>query len=382
MGVLGLVVLSACVGPSRAGEVRVLVDDARDSVASYIYDSSNYEARFGWELNPTASLPFHHLWTGRVAGDRVVFADMESPVLRAFDTSGEQIWTAAAEGRGPGEANRPRDLAVSPSGTVGLLHDQNRLSIFDADGAFLTSHTFDAVPPIAIGASCDGQGWLIYGPTETDVDGSVPWLRRIAWHDGRPMIDTLWSSTSPASRPPYRDWHQLSRVEQGIELDHPYGRDGGLLRWNCSDQRIEVGSMITYRSAAPATRSETGTNGRRVVSVGFRTDVPYARGRARVGAVVLRTFPLPFHPSFDGSATILRASMARDPDPIQVILAGTYNFLDAWPDGRLLVRRSSDMGNEAFVLDGNRLVELLVDGAERDSRSEPDDTVFFRAFPP
>lgn len=369
-----------CGGETSDRDVFILVDDARDSVASYVYDSSNHEVRFGWEANPTTSEPFHHLWTGRVVEDRIVFADIEPPVLRVYDVSGTQIWTAAPEGRGPGEANRPRDLAVSPRGRVGLLHDQNRLSVFDASGDFLVAHTFDGIPPTAVGADCDGQGWLIYGPTETGNGRPVPWLRRIRWQDERPEIDTLWSSEAPASRPPYRDWHQLSRVGDGIELDHPYRPEGGLLRWNCTDRRMETRSTTTYRSSAPTTRSETGANGRRIATVGLRTDVPYPRGRARVGNVVLRTFGLPYHPNFNGSATYLRAT--RGTQTIQVLLSGTYNLLDSWSDGRLLVRRSSAGGNEAFVLDGHRLVELLVDGSTRASRVQADDTLFFRTFPP
>lgn len=83
-------------------------------------------------------------------GDRVFAVDIggvssENHRVRVFDAhTGEHLFDIGRRGRGPGEFNLPRDLAVGKDGSLYVVDGGNfRVQVFDANGGYL--QTFGAV---------------------------------------------------------------------------------------------------------------------------------------------------------------------------------------------------------------------------------------------
>jgi hypothetical protein len=78
------------------------------------------------------------------AGDRLYVLDTSIPAVRVYDQTGRHVADVGAEGDGPGEFRRPEALLVTADGRVFVRDSsQGRITVFDADGAFLETYPLD-----------------------------------------------------------------------------------------------------------------------------------------------------------------------------------------------------------------------------------------------
>ena len=72
--------------------------------------------------------------------DRFVILDSQASELKVYSTSGEHLHTFGRRGEGPGELGRLPRLLATGDGTIRIWDGlQQRLSVFDGDGRYLSS---------------------------------------------------------------------------------------------------------------------------------------------------------------------------------------------------------------------------------------------------
>lgn len=92
----------------------------------------------------------------------IVVADGKSYELRAFDSSGNHLWSAGRRGQGPGEFSSISSLHALQGDSVVVLDVGRRANIFDPDGQFVRQYRLDPPPtgfpggPEVVGAMSSG----------------------------------------------------------------------------------------------------------------------------------------------------------------------------------------------------------------------------------
>jgi hypothetical protein len=164
-------------------------------------------------------------------GGTIVVADRDPPILRVFGVDGRLRWAGATAGDGPGEQCLVIGVGVTAdAGVVSLDMRQLRVSRYDRDRRFMTSHQL-SIFPLALGYHPTDDRVLITAEDFRDPGGVVLWLR-----DGR--ADTLLSPLPFAGRQGHQFASPAVRSDgafamgEGRELYHVSlrARDGTLLR--------------------------------------------------------------------------------------------------------------------------------------------------------
>jgi hypothetical protein len=81
-------------------------------------------------------------------GPHIFVLDMQVPIIRVYGESGVHVRDIGARGQGPGEFERPAEMALGPDGRL-YVKDGNRVTVFSPEGDYLESWV-DAVMTISL----------------------------------------------------------------------------------------------------------------------------------------------------------------------------------------------------------------------------------------
>ncbi|TVP72611.1 MAG: hypothetical protein EA352_12545 [Gemmatimonadales bacterium] len=130
----------------------------------------------------------------RLADGTVVVADRQALALRMFTPDGTHLRTVGRRGEGPGEFQAVTGIRRLPGDSIFVIDRGTRWSVFDPDGAFVTSGRFDLsdwasdIYPEIEGVFSDGSFFIRHRfgrdtREEADVRVSIPQWR--AYRSGR-----------------------------------------------------------------------------------------------------------------------------------------------------------------------------------------------------
>lgn len=122
------------------GAVRVVHVPPADPAPTWVIEE---ELRIGTVDEP-GPMSFGWLRGLVVTADgRIVVLDAQAKELRVFGPGGKHLATYGREGGGPGEFLGPNGLKMGPDGRLWVPDPDNlRMSIFDVDAGFVTSHPY------------------------------------------------------------------------------------------------------------------------------------------------------------------------------------------------------------------------------------------------
>lgn len=138
---------------------------------------------------------FGRIGSMAVTSDGTIWVeDSQVPIIRRFSPDGTFLGNVGREGEGPGEYLRMQGMKPMPDGGVAIWDPRNtRISVYEGDGAFVTSHRVPAALFAAEVFQVDTAGFfyvrtLTHRPVTPDQDPDYGWIRISP--DGE-VVDTL-----------------------------------------------------------------------------------------------------------------------------------------------------------------------------------------------
>ncbi len=134
-------------------------------------------------------------WGAPVA---VAASEVKEPYVLRLVAAQQQIGTAGVPGKGPGQFNFPRSVAVDAVGRIYVADSgNNRVQIFNADGSFLRQFGSTCKLDTKEGCQGDGRGqfnepWGIAVDKEGNVYVSDTWNHRIQKFDKDGQFLNMW----------------------------------------------------------------------------------------------------------------------------------------------------------------------------------------------
>jgi hypothetical protein len=179
----------------------------------------------------------------RLSDGRLVVANGGSQELRFFDSTGTHLATAGRKGGGPGEFEQLGSVMALPGDTV-AAYDWNlrRISLFDSDGRFVRSFTFEfpAGAPSPIGRFADGS-WLCNRNFMFRPGGAGTQVVR----DTMPLLvfDSTGALRDSIGRFPGPEWYVRTEGNSAMASSLPFGTN---TETAVAGDRFYAGSSARY----------------------------------------------------------------------------------------------------------------------------------------
>jgi hypothetical protein len=96
----------------------------------------------------------------------ILVGDQQTPAVRQFAADGSHVRDIGGEGEGPGEYQRPEQIAIAPDGRIFVVDGGRRINVYDTDGEVLETLPLGrgvvrgGYIPLVIDDA--GRPWLVY----------------------------------------------------------------------------------------------------------------------------------------------------------------------------------------------------------------------------
>lgn len=174
------------------------------------------------------------------AGGRLWVFEGQAQEIRVFAADGEFLRTVGRQGEGPNEFNRVIGMTWGPEGNLWTVDpSNNRLSVVDTTGAFVTSHpTIGGVMIMPWPGGFDGAGqFYTYG---IDPEAEEFGLVMVRYDSGLQPID----SVAPPEYPGEREFFELRNDQSFMRTGVPFTPS---LEWMLRDGHYWAALTGEYR---------------------------------------------------------------------------------------------------------------------------------------
>lgn len=183
---------------------------------------------------------------GVVAGDgRIYVLDVQEAVLHVYDTTGVYLETVGRAGEGPGEFQRPLDLAIDAEGSRILVRDARlrRITVLGLDGSLITTWNTPTVPGLLRRMVLTADGDLFLPIRLNPEDPPAAWREGLAGFGPEgPGGDTI---AAPESGCPVLEVSFAGTTRGSISLPVPFSPQQV---WTLDRQRRMIsGCSDSYR---------------------------------------------------------------------------------------------------------------------------------------
>ncbi len=225
--------------------------------------------------------------------DSIYFADIQAVKVRAYDLDGVHLRDIGGRGPGPGEFQRPWDVAIHRDGSI-LVRDQNqrRVHMFTAEGELIDDWSAERGSRTTIGT--DGTVYVIREPLLPDERGEVTVEMRRYDSDG---TDGDWERLDAFEPTPAleADYNQLESMARFVGP----GGDWQSTRWLPFAPRVvaeisATGAMLYGRAHADGFELLRDDGSVWISRAAYRFDVRHPDGTTMI--VKKEWSPVPVHP--------------------------------------------------------------------------------------